>query len=97
MFREEDAVSLDALASSDAWSLLLPVDRALPELKGVALTPQGAKKVANGVAPTVEDLIEPASVPLARGERARLYAGERMMAVAECDAAGRLRLLRVFN
>jgi len=98
LFREEDAVTLDALAdAADKPSLLLPVDRALEHLAALTLNEQGTRKVGNGVAPTDEELTEPALAGLADGERVRLYAGERFAAVGECDHGKRLKLVRVFN
>jgi tRNA pseudouridine55 synthase len=98
LFREEDAVTLEALAeAADQQSLFVPVDRALGHLKALQLNEQGAKKAANGVAPTDEELTEPALAGLENGERVRLYAGERFAAVGENDRGKRLKLVRVFN
>jgi tRNA pseudouridine55 synthase len=96
-FSEDLALSTDTLDSSaDKAKVLLPLDVALSHLQALQLTSVGERKVANGVAPTAEDL-ESQLLELEPGLRLRLYARGRFAAVAECDQAHRLRLLRVFN
>jgi tRNA pseudouridine55 synthase len=98
LFVEAEALGVAELAaSSDQQSLLFPLDRALSHLKALHLTPQGGKKVANGVAPVAAEFLEPAPDALLPGEQVRLYAEGRFAAVAEWDAAQKLRLSRVFN
>lgn len=98
LFREAEALGIAQLAESkDQPSLLFPLDRALSHLKALNLTALGGKKVANGVAPAADELLEPVSGQLLPGEQVRLYAEGRFAAVAECDNAQKLRLSRVFN
>ncbi|GFO65201.1 tRNA pseudouridine synthase B [Geomonas paludis] len=97
LFREADAISIEALAgAADQEALLMPLDRALDHLRALALTEAGGKKVLNGVVPQAHDFIEPPG-DFAVGEQVRLYLGERFAAVAEYDKLKGLRLARVFN
>ena len=96
LFREADALGIAQLADcSDQQSLLLPLDRALSHLKALQLSELGGKKVANGVAPAADDLLQPLPEDLLPGEQLRLYAQGRFAAVARWDQ--QLRLSRVFN
>lgn len=97
LFREADAVRIDALAAAaDLTALLLPPDQALGHLKALALNDSGARKVGNGVVPGPDEFVDgiPELVP---GEQVRLYQGGRFLAVAEWQTVKKLRLLRVFN
>ena len=97
-FREADALRIEQIAgSTDKLGLLLPLDGALSHLKPLNLTLQGERKVANGVAPTADELLEPVLLELLPGEQVRLYAQGRFAAVARCDNVHGLRLSRVFN
>jgi len=98
LFLESAAITLDELAAcGDQGSLLLPPDRALAHLKEVCLTPEGGRKVANGVVPAGEDLVGGLPEGLSAGEQLRLYFEERLAAVARLDTVRGLRLARVFN
>lgn len=97
LFREADAISIEALAgAADQQALLLPLDRALGHLRALSLTEAGGRKVQNGVVPQETDFVE-APGAFQPGEQVRLYQGERFAAVAECDKLKGLRLSRVFN
>ena len=96
LFREADAVTIEALAeAADPEALLLPPDKALGHLRALRLTEEGGRKVRNGVVPQRSDFEAP--VELLDGEKVRLYQGERFAAVAEHDKLKGLRLARVFN
>jgi tRNA pseudouridine55 synthase len=98
LFTETHAMMIAELAEAkDQESLILPLDQALAHLKALPLSVDGGRKVLNGVAPRAGELPAGEFEALVRGEQVRLYAGERFAAVAQCDAAGNLRLSRVFN
>jgi tRNA pseudouridine55 synthase len=97
LFREADAITIEALAgAADQKALILPLDRALDHLRVLSLTEAGGRKVLNGVAPQDDDFVE-APGELLQGEQVRLYLGERFAAVAGYDKLKGLRLARVFN
>lgn len=97
LFREADAISIEALAeAANQEELILPLDRALEHLRRFDLTEAGGRKVQNGVVPQAEDFTG-ATGELLQGEQVRLYQGERFAAVAEYDMLKGLRLSRVFN
>ena len=97
LFKEADAISIEALAgAADQQALVLPLDRALDHLRALSLTDAGGRKVLNGVVPQEADFAE-APGEFQPGERVRLYLGERFAAVAEYDKLKGLRLSRVFN
>lgn len=97
LFREKDAISIEALAAAaNQQDLILPLDRALDHLHRLELSEAGGRKVQNGVVPLAADFTE-ATGEFQQGEQVRLYQGERFAAVAEYDMLKGLRLARVFN
>ncbi|BCG48070.1 tRNA pseudouridine(55) synthase [Citrifermentans bremense] len=97
LFREADAISIEALAEAvNQEDLILPLDRALDHLQRLELTEAGGRKVQNGVVPQAADFTT-ATGEFRQGEQVRLYQGERFAAVAEYDMLKGLRLARVFN
>lgn len=101
-FSLEDAVPLDTLmaaAKEDRDSLtrwLLPLSRALDGLSELRLDLQLARRVAHGHAPGPADLSRLKAPPFSRGRKVRLVDPEgRVLAVAESDGVGTLKLLRV--
>ena len=101
-FAIEDSVQLDTLmaaakqdrASLERW--VLPVSRALAELDELRLDVQLARRVAHGHTPGPADLSRLRAPPFPRGRRLRLVDPEgRVLAVAESDGVGTLKLLRV--
>lgn len=97
LFLEAESLKIDALAAAaDQSAELFPLDRALAHLKELSLTPEGGRKVSNGVVPEAHDFTHPLP-ELSPGEKVRLYVDGRFAAVAECNNVKRLRLSRVFN
>ncbi|TGU70838.1 tRNA pseudouridine(55) synthase TruB [Geomonas terrae] len=97
LFKEADAITIDALAAAaDQQALILPLDRALDHLRRLQLTEAGGRKVGNGVVPGDGEFVEAPGL-LQDGEQVRLYLGERFLAVACHDRLKGLRLMRVFN
>lgn len=101
-FGLEDSVALDTLmaaAKEDRISLdrfVLPVSRALAELAELQLDTRLSRRVAHGHAPGPADLSRLRAPPFSRGRKVRLSDPEgRVLAVAESDGIGTLRLLRV--
>jgi len=101
-FGIEEAVGLDTLMSAAKTSreelhkYLLPVARALEGLAELRLDPQLSRRVAHGHAPGPADLSRLRAPPYARGRRVRLVDPEgKVLAVAESDGVGTLKLLRV--
>ena len=101
-FSLEDSVGLDTLmsaakedrASLERW--VLPVSRALADLAELRLDAQLARRVAHGHAPGPADLSRLRAPPFPRGRKVRLVdPEERVLAVAESDGVGTLKLLRV--
>jgi tRNA pseudouridine55 synthase len=101
-FGIDEAVGLDLLMSAAKSSreelhrYLLPLARALDGLGEVRLDPQLSRRVAHGHAPGPADLSRLRAPPFARGRRVRLVDPEgKVLAVAESDGVGTLKLLRV--
>ena len=101
-FSLEDSVGLDTLmaaakedrAGLERW--VLPVSRALGDLAELRLDVQLARRVAHGHAPGPSDLSRLRAPPFPRGRKVRLVdPEERVLAVAESDGVGTLKLLRV--
>lgn len=99
-FSLEDSVGLDTLmaAAKDKTieKYLLPLSRALDELAELRLDMTLARRVAHGHAPGPADLSRLRAPPFSRGRKVRLVDAEgRVIAVAESDGVGTLKLLRV--
>lgn len=101
-FGIEDAVGLDTLMAAAKEGRpqlerhLLPVARALAELAELQLDTQLARQVAHGHAPGPSDLSRLRAPPFPRGRKVRLLSPSgRVLAVAESDGVGMLKLLRV--
>ena len=101
-FALEDSVGLDTLmaaAKEDRAQLdrfVLSVSRALGELGELRLDTDIARRVAHGHAPGPADLSRLRAPPFPRGRKVRLVDPEgRVLAVAESDGVGTLKLLRV--
>jgi tRNA pseudouridine55 synthase len=101
-FGIDEAVGLDTLMSAartgreDLERHLLPVSRALDGLAELRLDPQLSRRVAHGHTPGPADLSRLRAPPYPRGRRVRLVDPEgRVLAVAESDGVGTLKLLRV--
>lgn len=101
-FGLEDSVGLDTLmaaakedrAALERW--VLPVSRALADLAELQLDTQLSRRVAHGHAPGPGDLSRLRAPPFPRGRKVRLSDPEgRVLAVAESDGVGTLKLLRV--
>ena len=77
---------------------LKPLDRALEGLAELRLDPQLSRRVAHGHTPGPADLSRLRAPPYPRGRRVRLVdpAGH-VLAVAESDGVGTLKLLRVLS
>jgi len=101
-FALEDSVGLDTLMSAakedraQLQRFVLPVSRALADLDELRLDVQLARRVAHGHAPGPADLSRLRAPPFSRGRKLRLVDPEgRVLAVAESDGVGTLKLLRV--
>jgi tRNA pseudouridine55 synthase len=99
-FGLEDSVGLDTLMAAakekQLEKYLLPVARALDELAELKLDMEMARRVAHGHAPGPADLSRLRAPPFPRGRKVRLIDPEgRVLAVAESDGVGMLKLLRV--
>ncbi len=101
-FGIEDSVGLDTLmaaAREDRAELqryVLPVSRALADLAELRLDVDLARRVAHGHAPGPADLSRLRAPPFSRGRKVRLVdPQDRVLAVAESDGVGTLKLLRV--
>jgi tRNA pseudouridine55 synthase len=101
-FGLEDSVALDTLMSAaregpevldrHVW----PLARGLAELAELQLDLPLARRVAHGHPPGPADLSRLRAAPLPRGRKVRLLDPEgRVLAVAESDGVGTLKLLRV--
>ena len=77
---------------------LLPIQRALEGLAELRLDPHLSRRVAHGHTPGPADLSRLRAPPYPRGRRVRLIDSEgRVLAVAESDGVGTLKLLRVLT
>ena len=99
-FGLEDSVGLDTLMAAakekQLEKYLLPISRALDELAELRLDTTLARRVAHGHAPGPADLSRLRAPPFSRGRKVRLLDPEgRVLAVAESDGVGTLKLLRV--
>ena len=99
-FSIEDSVGLDVLMAAakekQLEKYLLPISRALAELAELPLDVEMARRVAHGHAPGPADLSRLRAPPFPRGRKVRLVDPEgRVIAVAESDGIGTLKLLRV--
>jgi tRNA pseudouridine55 synthase len=101
-FGLEESVRLETLmaAAKDGReklaAFLLPIGRALQELDELRLDHELARRVAHGHTPGPADLSRLRAPPFPRGRKVRLIDPEgRVLAVAESDGVGTLKLLRV--
>ncbi len=101
-FGLDESVPLDALMSAaregreQLARFVLPIGRALQELDELRLDMQLARKVAHGHTPGPGDLSRLRAPPYSRGRKVQLLdPGGRVLAVAESDGVGTLKLLRV--
>lgn len=102
-FGVDEAVGLDQLMAlvkegrrDELAQCLLPVSRALEGLAELPLDAALSRRVAHGHAPGPADLSRLRAPPYPRGRRVRLSDPEgRVLAVAESDGVGTLKLLRV--
>jgi tRNA pseudouridine55 synthase len=99
-FGIDEAVPLDALMAAakagDLHKYLLPLARALDGLAELRLDPALARRVAHGHTPGPSDLSRLRAPPYPRGRKVRLTEPDgRVVAVAESDGVGTLKLLRV--
>jgi len=79
-------------------ALLVPVETALEDMPALKLDAARAAAVAFGKTPGPADLASLRAPPLPRGRRVRLTGPDgRIVAVAESDGEGTLRLLRVLR
>jgi tRNA pseudouridine55 synthase len=92
-----DQLMADAKVGRDELARhLLPLSSALEGLAELKLDPHLARRVAHGHTPGPADLSRMRAPPYARGRRVRLLDPEgRVLAVAESDGVGTLKLLRV--
>jgi tRNA pseudouridine55 synthase len=101
-FGIDESVGLDELMAAAKQGrdqlarYLKPLDRALDGLAELRLDPQLSRRVAHGHTPGPADLSRLRAPPYPRGRRVRLMdpAGN-VLAVAESDGVGTLKLLRV--
>jgi tRNA pseudouridine55 synthase len=102
-FGVEESVGLDQLMAlvkegrrEELSQYLLPLARALDGLAELRLDPALARRVAHGHAPGPSDLSRLRAPPYPRGRRVQLVdPGGEVLAVAESDGVGTLKLLRV--
>ncbi len=101
-FGLEDSVRLDTLMATAKEGregldrFVHPLSRALTDLAELQLDMQLARRVAHGHAPGPADLSRLRAPPYPRGRKVRLMDPEgRVLAVAESDGVGTLKLLRV--
>jgi len=101
-FSLDESVGLDELMAAAKESraalarYLKPLDRALSDLAELRMDTQLSRRVAHGHTPGPADLSRLRAPPYPRGRRVRLVdpAGQ-VLAVAESDGVGTLKLLRV--
>lgn len=105
-FGIDESVGLDELMNwnkaGDKEALgrvLLPLSRALEELAELRLDPALAKRVSHGHTLGPADLSRLRAPPYPRGRKVRLTVGDDgdVLAVAESDGVGTLKLLRVLS
>ena len=101
-FSLEDSVGLDTLMAvakegrEGLERFVHPIARALSDMAELQLDLQLARRVAHGHAPGPSDLSRLKAPPFSRGRKVRLTEPEgRVLAVAESDGVGTLKLLRV--
>ncbi len=101
-FSLEDSVGLDTLMAvakegrEGLERFVHPIARALSDMAELQLDLQLARRVAHGHAPGPSDLSRLKAPPFSRGRKVRLTEPEgRVLAVAENDGVGTLKLLRV--
>ena len=101
-FGIDEAVGLDTLMAEakgcrdELNRHVLPISRALEGLAELRLDPQLSRRVAHGHTPGPADLSRLRAPPFPRGRRVRLVDPEgKVLAVAESDGVGTLKLLRV--
>jgi len=89
-FALSDAVTLQALEAmdrSEARSLLLPADAALPGWSRIEVSPEAAADIRHG---------RPVDIDRGPDEYVRIYTAERFLGLGEIDSAGVLRVRRLF-
>ena len=101
-FGIDESVGLDELMAAakqgrdELARYLKPLDRALEGLAELRLDPQLSRRVAHGHTPGPADLSRLRAPPYPRGRRVRLVDPTgHVLAVAESDGVGTLKLLRV--
>ena len=102
-FGIDESVGLDALMALVAdgkrdqlAQFVLPLSRALADLDELLLDSQLARRVQHGHTPGPADLSRLRAPPYSRGRKVRLVDPDgRVLAVAESDGVGTLKLLRV--
>jgi tRNA pseudouridine55 synthase len=102
-FGFDESVGLDTLMGlvkegkrDELARYVLPLSRALDGLEELVLDPQLARRVAHGHTPGPADLTRLRAPPYPRGRKVRLVDPDgRVLAVAESDGVGTLKLLRV--
>jgi tRNA pseudouridine55 synthase len=103
-FSIDESVGLDELMAAAKQGreqlarYLKPVDRALADLAELRMDPQLSRRVAHGHTPGPADLSRLRAPPYPRGRRVRLVdPSGQVLAVAESDGVGTLKLLRVLT
>ncbi len=104
-FGLEESVGLDTLMAlvkdgkrDELEQHVLPLARALDGLDELRLDPALARRVQHGHTPGPSDLSRLRAPPYSRGRKVRLVdADGRVIAVAESDGVGTLKLLRVLG
>jgi tRNA pseudouridine55 synthase len=101
-FGIDESVGLDELMAAAKENrdqlarYLKPLDRALADLAELRMDPQLSRRVAHGHTPGPADLSRLRAPPYPRGRRVRLVdPSGHVLAVAESDGVGTLKLLRV--
>jgi len=103
-FGIDESVGVDELMAAakqgrdELARYLKPLDRALEGLAELRLDPQLSRRVAHGHTPGPADLSRLRAPPYPRGRRVRLVdPSGHVLAVAESDGVGTLKLLRVLS